>query len=62
MRPAVTIGMMRNRGMKVLPEERDQFLKTAEYFKTLTDAGGKKLTDQTAPRSGCWQSSAMSWR
>jgi hypothetical protein len=46
---AVTVGMMRNRGMKVLPEEADQFMRTAEYFKTLTDARGNKLTDQTAP-------------
>jgi hypothetical protein len=46
---AVTVGMMRNRGMKVLPEEQDQFMRTAAYFKTLRDAQGKPLSDQTAP-------------
>jgi hypothetical protein len=44
---AVTVGMMRARHMKVLPEDAQQYLTTAEYFKKLTDRQGKKITDQT---------------
>ena len=46
---AVSIGMLRNRGMKVLPEEQDQFMRSAAYMHSLTDRAGNKLTDMTAP-------------
>jgi hypothetical protein len=43
---AVTVGMMRARKMKVLPEDDRQYQTTAEYFRKLKDAGGNAVTDQ----------------
>jgi len=43
---AVTVGMMRSRHMKVLPEMAQQFVTTAEYFKGLKSKEGKPVTDQ----------------
>jgi hypothetical protein len=46
---ALSVGVMRNRGIKVDPEYAAQYQTTSKYFKGLQDSQGGRITDKTRP-------------